>query len=175
MVRGVAEPTKLRKISCSHLYVCRHDCACQIVCPGSGRSGFSFFRVWNSFRSLDSNDFPSGYSKSLCVCASACTQKTPNLRCFFVKRRLTNTPRRRRLADGQLSSLYAPPSFSSFGAASVLMCCSARPASSSAPLRPIVLPKDRIGRKYSQFAKLSLFWQMHICLSFCPHPLHTQA
>ena len=51
---------------------------------------------------------------------SACTQKTPNLPCFL-KRRLTNTPRRDRLADGQLSSLHPPsPSFSSFGAASVI-------------------------------------------------------
>ena len=78
------------------------------------------------------------------MCVSACTQKAPNLRFCFLKRRLTNTPRRHRLADGQLSSLYAPlPSFSSFGAASVMMCCSARPASSSAPS---VLPEDRIGR-----------------------------
>ena len=78
------------------------------------------------------------------MCASACPQKIPNLRGGFRKRRLTNTPRRHRLADGQLSSLYAPlPSFSSFGAASVMMCCSARPASSSAPS---VLPEDRIGR-----------------------------
>ena len=53
-------------------------------------------------------------------------------------------PRRHHLADGPLSSLYAPsPSLSSFGAASVMMCCSARPASSSAPS---VLPEDRIGR-----------------------------
>ena len=43
-----------------------------------------------------------------CVCASACTQKTPNLRCRFLERRLTNTPRRHRLADGQLSSLSRP-------------------------------------------------------------------
>ena len=73
-----------------------------------------------------------------------------SLRCGFVKWRLTNTPRRHRLADGQLSSLYAPPpSSSSFGAASVMMCCSARPASSSTPLRPCVLPEDRIGLKYN--------------------------
>ena len=73
------------------------------------------------------------------VCVSACPQKNPNLRCGFRKRRLTNTSRHHRLADGQLSSLYAPPpSFSSFGAASVMMCCSARLASSSAPLRPSV-------------------------------------
>ena len=53
-------------------------------------------------------------------------------------------PRRHHLADGPLSSLYAPsPSLSSFGAASLMMCCSARPASSSAPS---VLPEDLIGR-----------------------------
>ena len=70
---------------------------------------------------------------------SACTQKTPNLRCGFLKRRLTNTPRRYRLANGQLSSLYAPsPSFRSFGAASVMLYCSAPPASLSTPLRPSV-------------------------------------
>ena len=53
-------------------------------------------------------------------------------------------PRRDHLADGPLSSLCAPsPSLSSFGAASVVMCCSARPASSSAPS---VIPEDRLGR-----------------------------
>ena len=55
----------------------------------------------NSFRTLASEDFPTGYSKSACV--SAYTQKTSNLRCCFLKQRLTNTPRRHRLADGQLS------------------------------------------------------------------------
>ena len=50
---------------------------------------------------------------------SACPQKTPNLRDGFRTRRLTNTPRRHRVADGQLSSSYAPlPCFSLFGAAS---------------------------------------------------------
>ena len=53
-------------------------------------------------------------------------------------------PRRHHLADGPLSSLYTPsPSLSSFGATSVMMCCSARHASSSAPS---VLPEDRIDR-----------------------------
>ena len=53
-------------------------------------------------------------------------------------------PRRHHLADGPLSSLYAlSPSLSSFGAASAMMCCSARPASSSAPS---VLPEHRIRR-----------------------------
>ena len=38
---------------------------------------------------------------------------------MFSRKRLTNTPRRHRLADGQLSSLFYPPSpsFGSFGAA----------------------------------------------------------
>ena len=50
---------------------------------------------------------------------------------------------RHHLADGPLSSLYAPsPNLSSFGAAFVRTCCSARPASSSALS---VLPEDRIG------------------------------
>ena len=95
----------------------------------------SFFSY--SFRSLASKGFPSGYSKK-CVCASACTQKAPNLRCCFLKRRLMNTPRRHRLADRQLSSRYPPsPSFSSFGSASVMLCYSP-PASSSTPSRPSV-------------------------------------
>ena len=81
----------------------------------------------------------------MCVRVSTCPQKTPYLRGGFRKRRLMNTPRRHRLSNGQLSSLYVPlPSFSSFGAASVMMCFFARPASSSAPS---VLPEDRIGRK----------------------------
>ena len=66
-----------------------------------------------SLGSLACKGFPSGYSKSVCV--SACTKKAPNLRCCFLKRRLTNIPRRRHPADGQLSSLYpASLSFSSF-------------------------------------------------------------
>ena len=105
-----------------------------------------------SFRSVASKGFPSGYSKSACVrvsACSACPQKTPTLRGGFRKRRLTNTPRRHRLADGQLSPLYAPlPRFSSSGAASVMMCCSACPASSSAPS---VLPEDRSGHKCNAY------------------------
>ena len=90
----------------------------------------------SSFRSFASKGCPSGYSKSVCV--PACTQKTPNLRCCFLKRRLTNTPRCHCLADGRLSSLYPPsPSFSSFGAASVMLCYCPR-ASSSIPSRPSV-------------------------------------
>ena len=53
-------------------------------------------------------------------------------------------PRRHYLADRPRSSLYAPsPSLSSFGAASVMMCYSARPASSRAPA---VLPEDPLDR-----------------------------
>ena len=73
--------------------------------------------------------FPIGYSERVCVSA---------WRTCFPKRRLTNTRRRHRLADGHLSSLYPPsPSFSLFGAASVMLGFSP-PASSSTPLRPSV-------------------------------------
>ena len=55
---------------------------------------------------------------------SACTQKTPNLRFCFLQRCLTNTTRRHHLPDGQLSSPYPPsPCSSSFGTASVMLCC----------------------------------------------------
>ena len=74
-----------------------------------------------------------------CACVRLRSESSePIIRCFF-KRRLTNTPRRHRLADGELSTLYLPwRSFSSFGASSAMLCCSARPASSSTPLRPSV-------------------------------------
>ena len=65
--------------------------------------------------------------------------RAPNLRFFFSKRCLTNTSRRHSRADGELSSLYpSSPSFSSFGAACVMLCCSPTPASSGTPLRPSV-------------------------------------
>ena len=97
---------------------------------------------WCSFRSLASKGFPGGYSKRVCACMCPlsfrnseptrwCSQMTPD-----------EHPRHH-LADGPLSSLYAPsPNLSSFGAAFVRTCCSARPASSSALS---VLPEDRIG------------------------------
>ena len=57
----------------------------------------------------------------------------------FLKRRPTNNLRRHRLADGQLSSPSPRlPSFSSFGAVSVMLCCFTPPAYSSAPLRSSV-------------------------------------
>ena len=87
------------------------------------------------FRSLLRKAFPADIRE---VFVSACTQEAPNLRCCFLKRRLTNTPRRLRLADGQLSSPYPPsPNFSSLSAASVMMFCFP-PASSSTPSRPSV-------------------------------------
>ena len=53
-------------------------------------------------------------------------------------------PQRHQLSDGPFLWLCAPsPSLRSCDAASVVMCCSARPASSSAPSG---LPEDRIGR-----------------------------
>ena len=64
----------------------RDDASCALLC---------------CFRSLASKLFPADIRN---VCVSAYTQKTPNLRCRFRKRRLTNTPRRHRLADGQISS-----------------------------------------------------------------------
>ena len=89
----------------------------------------------DSFISLASKGSP---VVNLEVCVSACTQKTPNLRCSFLRRRLTITPQRHRLADDQLSSLYPPSlSFSSFGTASVMLCHSPT-ASSSKPSRPSV-------------------------------------
>ena len=82
---------------------------------------------------VSSEGFPSGY---LCVCVRL-RPETPNLRCRFRKQHLTNTSRCHRLADGQLSSLCRPsPSFSSFGAASAMLCCCAPPACSGTPSRP---------------------------------------
>ena len=78
----------------------------------------------------------------LCACPPAHRRSEPTM--WFSQMMPDEHPRRHHLADGPLSSLGAPsPSFSSFGAASVMMCCSARPASSSAHS---VLPEDRIGR-----------------------------
>ena len=92
------------------------------------------------------------------MCVSACTQKTPNLRCFF-KRRLINTPRHHRVADGKLSSLYPPsPRFSSFGAAFVMLCCSPPPASSSTPLRLSVC-----------YPSISLVVNIMYIRTFCDH------
>ena len=77
-----------------------------------------------------------------CVCPLSLRNSKPTR--WFSQMTPDEQPRRHHLADGPLSSLYAPsPCLSSFGAASVMMWCSARPASSSAPS---VLPKDRIGR-----------------------------
>ena len=78
-----------------------------------------YIHMPNPFGSLASKDFPSGYSKSVCVRLHSenseptmwFSQTTPD----------EHNLRRHRTAlriDGQLSSLYAPsPSFSSFGAA----------------------------------------------------------
>ena len=89
----------------------------------------------------------------------ACTQKTPNLRCRFLKRRLKNAPRRFRLAHGQLSSIYPPsPSFSSFDAASMMLCCSPLPASSSTPLRPSLC-----------YPSISLVVNIMFIIVFCGH------
>ena len=87
-------------------------------------------------------------------------------------------PRRHHLADGPLSSLYATslplsslhapsPSLSSFGAASVMMCCSARPASSRAPS---ALPKPMASsHHFDPFAKFKLVWRRICICRFCNH------
>ena len=106
-------------------------------------------RSYYSFRSLASKvackGFPDTYSTGGCVCACICVYafiRSSEPTKWFSQMTPDEHPRLH-LADGPLSSLYAPsPSLSSFGAASV-MCCSARPASSSAPSE---LPEDRIGR-----------------------------
>ena len=75
----------------------------------------------------------------MCLVLLGCSEPTR----WFAQTTPDENPRRRHLADGPLSSLYASsPTLGSFGAASVMMCCSARPAS----LRALsVLPEDRIG------------------------------
>ena len=86
-----------------------------------------------SFRS------PCGYSESVCPLSLRNSEPTR----LFSPLTSDEHPRRHELADGPLSSLYAPsPSLNSFGAASEMMCCSACPASSRASS---VLPEDRIG------------------------------
>ena len=75
---------------------------------------------YNSFRSVVSKGFPSGYSKRVClrVCARVCvrmlSEKSEPTR-WFSQMTPDEHPRRHRLADGQLPSLCAPiPSFSPF-------------------------------------------------------------
>ena len=64
--------------------------------------------------SLASKGFPSGPSKRVCPHP---LRKLRTYEAVFAKRRLTNTPRRHRLADGHISPLHSlPPRFSSFGA-----------------------------------------------------------
>ena len=77
-----------------------------------------------------------------CVCVRLLRISEPTR--WFSQMTGDEHPRRHHRADGPLSSLYEPsPGLSSFGAASVMMCYSARLASSSAPS---VLPENRIGR-----------------------------
>ena len=98
-----------------------------------------------SFRSYAFEGVPDGYSTGGCVCMRVCAS---SLRSSEPTRRFSlmtpeEHPRRHHLADGPLLSLYTPsPSLDSFGETSVIMCCSARHASLSAPS---VLPEDRIG------------------------------
>ena len=85
----------------------------------------------------------------MCVCPLSLRNSEPTR--WFSQMTPDEHPRRHHLADGPLSLLYVPsPSLSSFGAASVMTCCSARPAFSSAPY---VLPEDRIGRNIIYFRR----------------------
>ena len=78
--------------------------------------------------------------RKICVCVRLHSENSEHTMLIY-QRFLRNTPRRQRLADGQLSSLYPPsPNFSSLGAASVMFCWSAPPAFSSTPLQPSVHP-----------------------------------
>ena len=101
------------------------------------RARYGYMHCTSFIRSLGCQGFPADIRKVVCV--SACTQKTPNLlRRWFLKRRLTNNPRRHRVADHQLWSLYPhSPSLSSFDAAFVMLCCSASPVCSSTPLTAV--------------------------------------
>ena len=79
---------------------------------------------------------------------STCTQKAPNLRCLL-ERRPTNTPRRHRLADGQLSSLYARSlSFSSFWRRLCDVVLFHSCLFEHTLMAVCVLPEYRSGRKY---------------------------
>ena len=87
----------------------------------------------DSFRGLASDGFRGGNSES--VCPLSLRNSEPTRGFSLIKIMTPNEhPRRHHHADGPLSPLCATSSIlSSFGAASVMMCWCARPASSSAP------------------------------------------
>ena len=98
----------------------------------------------NSFRSLAFKGFPDGYSTGSCACMCPPAHRRSEPPIIFLRTRPDENPPTPPPRPWPTLTLYAPsPSLSSFDAASVMMCCSARPASSSAPS---VLPEDRIGR-----------------------------
>ena len=108
-----------------------------------------YFRLFCDWSGCIIISFPDGYSTGGCVCPLSLRSSEPTR--WFSQMTPDEYPRRHHLADGPLSSLCAPsPSLSSFGATSVVMCCSSRPASSSALS---VLPEDRIGRNIVQAQK----------------------
>ena len=93
----------------------------------------------------------------MCVCPPALRKISSLLRFLLPRRCLANTLRRRRLVDGQLSSLYpTSPSSSSFAAACVTCCFP--PASSSTPLRPSV-----------HYPSISLIVNIMCIRIFCDH------
>ena len=117
--------------------------------------------LWNSascrrrvraLRSLSALSPLSLRSLSLALSSNATTlnhlirlRGSPGIQIWKQRTCPTKKPRRPRLADGSSPHFTHPslPTFSSFGAASMMMCCSARPTSSNAPS---VLSADRIGR-----------------------------
>ena len=104
----------------------------------------------------------------MCVCPLSLRISEPTK--WFSQMTTDEHPRRHHLADGPLLSLYAPsPSLGSYSTASVMMCCSARLASSNALS---VLPEDRIGRNiiniasfYNHINVLHIFDQTCIVLT----------
>ena len=97
------------------------------------------YRTFVSFRSLASKGSPNGspneYSKSVCVRLYSQSSEPTMLFPLTTPGEHPRTPPPRNV---QLSSLYpTSPSFNSFGAACVMLCC-LPPASSSISLRPSV-------------------------------------
>ena len=87
-------------------------------------------------RSLASKGFPNGYWKSVCVRPHSENSEPTMLISQMTPDEHFPTPPPCRWTA--LITLPPSPSFSSFGAASVMLCCSVPPAYSSTPLRPSV-------------------------------------
>ena len=101
-----------------------------------------------------------GYLKSVYACVCPLSLRNSERTRWFTQITPDEHPRRHVLADGLLSSLYAPSlSLSSFGAASVMMFCSACPASSGVLS---VVPEDRIGRNIMYVGRFCYRINVHV-------------